>query len=110
MLAKCANPACNTPFRRLSEGKLFLLESESKRDPDEFDPRKNKPARRVEHFWLCNDCARLVTLTFDTKSGVVTVPLPAGSRLPLTPEVERRPVSPHGDTGMLARAASYRHD
>jgi hypothetical protein len=28
MLYKCANQACNTPFRRLREGKLFQVETE----------------------------------------------------------------------------------
>ena len=28
MLYKCANEGCNTPFRRLREGKLFQVETE----------------------------------------------------------------------------------
>ena len=28
MLYKCANESCNTPFRRLREGKLFQVETE----------------------------------------------------------------------------------
>ena len=28
MLHKCANPACPVPFRKLSQGKLFLVETE----------------------------------------------------------------------------------
>jgi hypothetical protein len=28
MLCKCANEACNTPYRRLREGKLFQVETE----------------------------------------------------------------------------------
>ena len=28
MLHKCANPACLIPFRKLSQGKLFLVETE----------------------------------------------------------------------------------
>jgi hypothetical protein len=28
MLYKCANESCNTPFRRLREGKLFKVETE----------------------------------------------------------------------------------
>lgn len=77
MLHKCANPTCLNPFRRLSEGRLFLVEME---DPD---PRSRARARadgraphRIEHFWLCNDCAAVLTLTFERGQGVVTVPLP----------------------------------
>jgi hypothetical protein len=28
VLHKCANPACPIPFRKLSQGKLFLVETE----------------------------------------------------------------------------------
>jgi len=77
MLQKCANPTCLHPFRRLSEGRLFLVEMEI------LDPVNRVRARadgrvphRIEHFWLCNDCAEVLTLTFERGQGVVTVPLP----------------------------------
>ena len=79
MLAKCANALCNTPFRRLSEGKLFLLQGEGISNGEAADPRNAKPARRVEYFWLCTDCAHLVTLTFNSTTGVTTVPLSTGN-------------------------------
>lgn len=77
MLAKCANPACSIPFRRLSEGKLFQVETAGSPSEGIYDVRKGKPPHRIEHFWLCNQCAVLVTLTFDARVGIVTVPLPA---------------------------------
>lgn len=81
MLAKCANPACSTPFRRLHEGKLFQVETEFV--PREASRRNDTGAlapsrRRTEHFWLCAECAPFVTLAFDRKHGVVTIPLPKG--------------------------------
>ena len=78
MLCKCANQACNTPFRRLREGKLFHVETEyfESRGPAPFPSRKAKPWRRVEHYWLCDACSPFVTLTFDQSRGVITVPLP----------------------------------
>jgi hypothetical protein len=79
MLAKCANPACSTPFRRLHEGKLFQVETDTvpKGTNHERDAGTRSTSRRsVEHFWLCGECAPLVTLVFDQKQGVVTVPLP----------------------------------
>ncbi|HVO59579.1 MAG TPA: hypothetical protein VMT53_01520 [Terriglobales bacterium] len=76
MLAKCANRLCNTPFRRLSEGKLFLLQGDAGPAGEPLDPRKPKPPRRLEYFWLCSGCARLVTLTFNSNTGVTAVPLP----------------------------------
>lgn len=81
MLYKCANEACNTPFRRLREGKLFQVETEyfPGRGPVSNMQRKARPARRIEHYWLCDACAPFVTLTFDRQRGVITVPLPGGS-------------------------------
>ena len=79
MLYKCANEACHTRFRRLREGKLFRVETEyfSDRGPS-LAPRKNRPLRRIEHYWLCDACAPFVTLSFDKTRGVVTVPLANG--------------------------------
>src|SRR5258706_6678577 len=76
MLYKCANESCNTPFRRLREGKLFKVETEyfAGRRPSTL--RKTIPTRRIEHYWLCDACSPFVTLTFEHGRGVVTVPLP----------------------------------
>ncbi len=109
MLAKCANPACDTPFRRLSEGKLFLVESESGKGRELLDPRTKRLPRHIEYFWLCSECARLVTLTFSGKTGVMTVPLPA-SRQIAKPGAGPRPVTAERAAGMLARAAALHHD
>ena len=81
MLCKCANEACNTPFRRLREGKLFQVETEyvAGREPKTMPSRRARPWRRIEHYWLCDACSPYVTLTFDRNRGVVTVPLPDGS-------------------------------
>jgi hypothetical protein len=105
MLAKCANVACNAPFRRLSEGKLFLLHGEAAQTREPLDPQKGKPPRRVEYFWLCNDCAGLVTLTFNHKTGVTTVPLPAGTS-PIQASAHSA-VEAQRSVGMLARTAGY---
>jgi hypothetical protein len=81
MLHKCANPACPNPFRKLSEGKLFLVET------DRFSSSKltlrrwdEGVQRRVEHFWLCAQCAAVLTLTFEKGKGLKTVPLPDPAR------------------------------
>ncbi len=81
MLSKCANPACSTPFRRLREGKLFVVETEYFAMADRRETtsaRKPKPARRAEHYWLCDECSSFITLTFDRERGMITVPLPGG--------------------------------
>ena len=78
MLAKCANPACSTPFRRLNEGKLFQVETHAATDAGERMVRREGSARHIEHFWLCSECCRFVTLAVHEKTGVITVPLPEG--------------------------------
>ena len=81
MLHKCANPACSNPFRKLSEGKLFLVET------DAFSPSNPAQRRwdhglqhRVEHFWLCAECASVLTLSFEKGKGLQTIPLPESVR------------------------------
>jgi hypothetical protein len=79
MLHKCANPDCSSVFRRLSHGKLFLLEvdqtAESGPGPSPTN-RRERLVRRVERYWLCDCCSSLLTLTFERGRGMVTVPLP----------------------------------
>lgn len=81
MLAKCANPACTAPFLYLREGKLYQIEIQSEsssgtREQNQRTPTKDerRPSRRLEFFWLCGRCARLMTLSFDRGRGVVVVP------------------------------------
>jgi hypothetical protein len=88
MLHKCANPACSNIFRRLSEGKLFQVETEYV-DPSSAGKsgatRNPRGTRKVEHYWLCNECSSFLTLTFERGQGMITVPLPAnGGRKPVT--------------------------
>jgi len=82
MLYKCANESCETPFRRLREGKLFQVQTEyfKGRVSSSNVTRKTKPIRRVEHYWLCDACSPFVTLTFDQGRGVVTVPDDLGKK------------------------------
>jgi hypothetical protein len=71
MLAKCANPGCSIPFLYLHHGKLFRWENRcvagDTRPSFGADPEIKRPLVRVEFFWLCDDCARVVTLV---KNGV----------------------------------------
>ena len=61
MLSKCANPACWARFHYLHQGRLFRIET-SFVSPE-------GPARRNEHFWLCESCAQ--TLTVALENGIV---------------------------------------
>ena len=86
MLHKCANPGGSIRLGLLRRGKLFQFESEYYEAPAPGAvscSRKARPIRRVERYWLCDECAASLTLTFDQSRGVVTVPLPdaAGQRV-----------------------------
>ncbi len=78
MLHKCANPACSTRFRYLGRGKLFQIEMARFEEAAAAGAswRKRRPLHRVERYWLCDDCASSLTLTFERGCGVSAVPLP----------------------------------
>jgi hypothetical protein len=75
MLSKCANPACCASFRRLTEGKLFQVETCSSSHVQEAENDKRSPQRHTEYFWLCSDCCRFLTLV-SSNGQVTTVVLP----------------------------------
>lgn len=75
MLNKCANPGCVRPFRKLEDGKLFLVEVETSAVPSVRAVGDGKLPRHLQHYWLCDPCASVVTLSFEQERGVVAVPL-----------------------------------
>ena len=81
MLHKCANPDCVRPFRKLTEGKLFLIEINGSYPTGQTAAKWDGQApHRIEHFWLCEQCAAVLTLSFEKGRGMVTVPLPESVR------------------------------
>jgi len=79
MLSRCANLQCSKPFLRLRDGKLFLVETGRVTRPGEFASppfvRARQKQREVEHYWLCDECARHWTLIYDRDQGVALTPL-----------------------------------
>ena len=73
MLSKCANPSCSNLFLYLHNGKLFRMDLAE--EPEAPKPDSKKPARRVEFFWLCKDCAASMTLSYKFGAGVVAIPV-----------------------------------
>lgn len=74
MLSKCANPACATPFRYFHTGKLFRVETSTgleRRRAMGNDGEPAKPLRRLEFYWLCQDCAETMTLVYEKEAGVI---------------------------------------
>lgn len=73
MLSKCASPGCPAPFLYLHEGKLFRLDIGIE---DPVGQSAKKTVRNLEFFWLCDECAAKVTLSYKKGVGITTVPLP----------------------------------
>lgn len=70
MVDKCANPACSATFRRLRDGRIFVLEVER----DSRSEGKGY-SRQLRYFWLCNTCRRTMTVILENRKGVQVVPL-----------------------------------
>ncbi len=85
MVAKCVNPLCFVPFRRLDKGTLFRLET----DPLLWASKYRPP----EYFWLCDRCTMMMTLCVSSDGSIQTQMLPASGSpgvLPTSPSVSRR--------------------
>ncbi len=78
MLSKCANPACLAPFLYLHEGKIFNIEVDvaGLGGPD-LTMSANGRARRLEHYWLCGNCARSMTVIYEHGSVFARLARPA---------------------------------
>ncbi len=50
MVDYCANPKCMKPLHYLREGTVYIFEA---LDVDFGEPN----GHRLEHYWLCGDCA-----------------------------------------------------
>ena len=76
MVSKCANPDCSAPFRYFHTGKLFRADTAFGFDSRTMgqDAEQSKPPRRLEFFWLCEDCSGKMTLSFNRDSGVTVRP------------------------------------
>ena len=77
VLHKCANPNCTNRFRKLSQGKLFLVDTQPLEQSAVRRARmRSRPAQRVEYYWLCDQCAFALTLSYEKGRGVIAVPRP----------------------------------
>ena len=73
MLAKCANPICGAHFRYLSQGRVFNVPLPGTGPFNGTEDTRKWCAypHRVEHFWLCAECLR--TMTLELRRGKVAV-------------------------------------
>jgi hypothetical protein len=79
MLSQCANSQCGKPFLNLRQGKLFVIEadvsSQSLTLPGSPFVRIKLRRQRLEHFWLCDECAGQWTLISNPGLGIEMAPL-----------------------------------
>ena len=64
MLSKCANPLCFDRFRYLRVGRIFNVEIRPASDASPLN-------HRIEHFWLCESCAKILKVVWE--NGAVNV-------------------------------------
>jgi hypothetical protein len=64
MVAKCINPYCHRPFRFLGHGKLFVTEY-----PPTLESGLSLHTRTREHFWLCEECSKTMTVAIRREHG-----------------------------------------
>lgn len=76
MLHKCANPLCSRLFRRMNEGRVFLLPQH----PASGNLR-SLGIRAREYFWLCDECEPYFKIGFHPDSGVFVISVPPSSKL-----------------------------
>jgi hypothetical protein len=85
MVHKCVNPFCNQPFQDSHRGKLFVVDFPR----NAMDHLTRRRATR-EHFWLCDECARDMTVAVrrEYESVVVRIinlPESGATKLKFTP-------------------------
>lgn len=68
MVHKCANPDCEEPFVRFTGGRLYGT------------IHNWRQGKSTEFFWLCDKCARTMTLVFDARNLPVTVATDTGTQ------------------------------
>ena len=58
MVAKCANPTCNSEFHYLGDGRIFIGEVLT-----------GESLRTHRYAWLCAKCSGQMTVVFEQDSG-----------------------------------------
>jgi len=74
MLSKCANPTCQTVFRYLHEGRLYLVGP--KQALARHKPGCSRKSERDEYAWLCASCSRYLMIQVDEEFGTRVVRKP----------------------------------
>jgi len=94
MLSKCLNSHCSAAFRYLGQGKLFRVDFA---DVGKKQSRKSRglatsvrsQSQPVEHFWLCENCAKTLTVELSDAGEIRLVSLDAPNLTVVTEPVVR---------------------
>jgi len=95
MLSKCLNSRCSATFQYFGQGQLFRFDFA---DAGRKRPRKSKGvtdasihsrAHPIEHFWLCENCAKTMTVELSDAGEVRLVSLDAPKPTAVTEPVVR---------------------
>lgn len=74
MVSKCANPKCSANFRFFHTGQLFRVEIPVGNQDAGKDNGMKKSMRRLEFFWLCDNCSNKMTVAFEKGVGISVRP------------------------------------
>ena len=77
MLSQCANPLCSKPLHYLRDGKVYRVEI--KEEPvlgntPFLISSASKTPKRLQHYWLCGECTKSMTLRFDDHGHITVLP------------------------------------
>jgi hypothetical protein len=80
MLSKCLNSHCSATFRYFGQGRLSRIDFTEVRRKNAQAGKKISTSQRsethpVEHFWLCENCARTMAIELSDEGEVRLVPL-----------------------------------
>jgi hypothetical protein len=78
MVSRCANPSCSARLKYLHEGRIFVLRTRSAErywggDAGSFGA---PPGKQIQCLWLCQNCAREMTVTANGNVESQAVPHP----------------------------------
>jgi hypothetical protein len=67
MVSQCANPSCTAHLKYLHEGRFFVLRTRSAERywGGDAGPFGAPPGKQIQCFWLCQNCAREMTIGKD---------------------------------------------
>jgi hypothetical protein len=72
MVSQCANPKCSKPLVYLREGRIFIFDMPA--TPAAGTASSGRGSHRLEHFWLCGDCCRIMVLHQNGEGDLELVP------------------------------------